>query len=43
MKGFISKPEGSNRWDIQYDLIDQQLSELGANAPEEELFDTVYK
>ncbi len=28
MKGFITKPEGSNRWEIHYDLIESQLEEL---------------
>jgi S-DNA-T family DNA segregation ATPase FtsK/SpoIIIE len=35
MKGFISKPEGSNRWEIHFDLIDGQLAQLqgpGAQA-----------
>ncbi|HOX22756.1 MAG TPA: DNA translocase FtsK, partial [Elusimicrobiales bacterium] len=27
-KGFISKPEGSNRWDIAFDKIEHQLSVL---------------
>lgn len=26
MKGFIHKPEGSNRWEIQFDRIEHQLS-----------------
>ena len=28
MKGFIAKPEGSNRWEIHFDLIEAQLNEL---------------
>ena len=28
MKGFITKPEGSNRWEIHFDLIESQLNEL---------------
>ena len=42
MKGFISKPEGSNRWEIHYDLIEQQLQVL-QNSPAEEEYDSVYK
>lgn len=28
MKGFITKPEGSNRWEIHFDLIESALNEL---------------
>lgn len=42
MKGFISKPEGSNRWEIHYDLIEQQLQAL-QNSPAEEEYESVYK
>ena len=42
MKGFISKPEGSNRWEIHYDLIEQQLQTL-QNSPAEEEYESVYK
>ena len=28
MKGFITKPEGSNRWEIHFDLIESALAEL---------------
>ena len=47
MRGYISKPEGSNRWEIHYDLIDQGIEELenppyekGYEAPE---YESVYK
>jgi len=30
MKGYITKPEGSNRWEIHFDLIEQGLNELKA-------------
>ena len=44
MKGFIIKPEGSNRWEIHFDLIEGQLNELQNSKPqEEESYDTVYK
>ena len=38
MKGFITKPEGSNRWEIHFDLIESALNELKQkqNQPEEE-------
>lgn len=38
MKGFITKPEGSNRWEIHFDLIESALEELKQkqNAPDEE-------
>ncbi len=42
MKGFISKPEGSNRWEIHYDLIEQQIQAL-QNSPAEEEYESVYK
>jgi DNA segregation ATPase FtsK/SpoIIIE, S-DNA-T family len=32
MKGFISKPEGSNRWEIQFDKIEHQLSVLESQS-----------
>ncbi len=46
MKGFITKPEGSNRWEIHYDLIEEQITALQNRetdkykAPE---YETVYK
>ena len=44
MRGFINKPEGTNRWQINFDLIDSQIAELsktlGAAEPK---YDTVYK
>ena len=38
MKGFITKPEGSNRWEIHFDLIESALNELKQkqNEPDEE-------
>ncbi|MBO4706983.1 MAG: DNA translocase FtsK 4TM domain-containing protein [Elusimicrobiaceae bacterium] len=38
MKGFITKPEGSNRWEIHFDLIESALNELKQKQqqPEEE-------
>ncbi len=47
MKGYISKPEGSNRWEIHYELIDAGIDEL-KNPPydhnyKEETYETVYK
>ena len=38
MKGFITKPEGSNRWEIHFDLIESALNELKQkqNEPNEE-------
>jgi S-DNA-T family DNA segregation ATPase FtsK/SpoIIIE len=44
MKGFITKPEGSNRWEMHYDLINQQLAEL-ENTPggDEPRYETIYK
>ena len=35
MKGFITKPEGSNRWEIHYDLIESQLEELKKKQTQE--------
>lgn len=47
MKGFISKPEGSNRWDINYEYIEEQIEELSSLPYEkdykEESYETVYK
>lgn len=48
MKGFITKPEGSNRWEIHYDLIAEQIKalenrELDKYAEEETEYETVYK
>ena len=49
MKGFITKPEGSNRWEIHYDLIDEQIKalenrELDRYAEENDTeYETVYK
>lgn len=48
MKGFISKPEGSNRWEIHFDLIEQQLQTLKEKqgSPEDDGgndYETVYK
>jgi len=44
MKGFISKPEGSNRWEIHFDLIDDKLKELeNVKSEEEPTYDTIYK
>jgi len=47
MRGYISKPEGSNRWEIHYDLIDQAIEELQSLPYEknyqEETYETVYK
>ena len=47
MKGYISKPEGSNRWEIHYEMIDAGIEEL-KNPPydhnyQEETYETVYK
>ena len=36
MKGFITKPEGSNRWEIHYDLIESQLEELKRKQNQED-------
>lgn len=48
MKGFITKPEGSNRWEIHYDLIQEQINalenrELDKYAEEDTEYETVYK
>ncbi len=45
MKGFITKPEGSNRWEIHFELIDQQLDALLKMQQNggEPSYDTVYK
>ena len=47
MRGFITKPEGSNRWEIHYDLIDSGIEEMNSlpyekNYKEPE-YETVYK
>jgi len=47
MRGYITKPEGSNRWEIHYDLIDAAIEELNSlpydkNYKEPE-YDTIYK
>ena len=36
MKGFITKPEGSNRWEIHYDMIESQLEELKRKQNQED-------
>jgi len=36
VKEFIHKPEGSNRWEINFDLIEEFLSKVN-NIPEEEM------
>lgn len=46
MKGFITKPEGSNRWEIHYDLIDAQIQALQnkeTDKYQEPEYETVYK
>ncbi len=47
MKGFITKPEGSNRWEIHYDMIDSAIEELSGPAYDknykEPNYETVYK
>lgn len=47
MRGYISKPEGSNRWEINYDLIDQGIEELSSlpfeKNYEEQEYESVYK
>lgn len=47
MRGYISKPEGSNRWEINYDLIDQGIEELSSlpfeKNYEEPEYESVYK
>ncbi len=47
MRGYITKPEGSNRWEIHYDLIDSAIEELQSlpydkNYKEPE-YETIYK
>ena len=47
MRGFITKPEGSNRWEIHYDLIDSAIEEM-QNPPydknyKEPEYETIYK
>jgi S-DNA-T family DNA segregation ATPase FtsK/SpoIIIE len=46
MKGFISKPAGTNRWEVHFDLIDAYLIEL--QTPQNDVggdaaYETVYK
>ena len=46
MKGFITKPEGSNRWEIHYDLIEEQITALenrDTDKYQEPEYETVYK
>ncbi|MBR3604353.1 MAG: DNA translocase FtsK 4TM domain-containing protein [Elusimicrobiaceae bacterium] len=46
MKGFITKPEGSNRWEIHYDLIEAQIQSLqnkDTDKYQEPEYETVYK
>ena len=48
MKGFITKPEGSNRWEIHYEMIQEQINalenrELDKYAEEDTEYETVYK
>ncbi len=47
MRGFITKPEGSNRWEIHYDLIDAAIEEMSSLPYEknykEPTYETVYK
>lgn len=47
MKGYISKPEGSNRWEIHYEMIDQGIEDLSGlpydKNYQEETYETVYK
>ena len=43
MKGFITKPEGSNRWEIHFDAIDAQIEELQKMQSGQTQYDTVYK
>ncbi len=33
MNGFIHKPEGSNRWEIYFDKIEEHIAKAGANPP----------
>ena len=47
MRGYISKPEGSNRWEIHDELIDQGIEELGGLPYEKDYkepeYETIYK
>ena len=46
MKGFITKPEGSNRWEIHYDMIEEQIRALQnreTDKYQEPEYETVYK
>ncbi len=47
MRGFITKPEGSNRWEIHYDLIDSAIEDMSGPAYEknykEPEYETIYK
>ncbi len=47
MRGFITKPEGSNRWEIHYDLIDSAIEEMSGPAYQKDYkepeYETVYK
>ena len=47
MRGFITKPEGSNRWEIHYDLIDSAIEEMSGLSYEKDYkepeYETVYK
>ena len=47
MRGFITKPEGSNRWEIHYDLIDAAMEEMQSLPYEknyqEPTYETIYK
>ena len=44
MRGFINKPEGSNRWQINFDLIDENIEQLSKMLnPSETKYDTIYK
>ncbi|MBP5616645.1 MAG: DNA translocase FtsK 4TM domain-containing protein [Elusimicrobiaceae bacterium] len=47
MRGFITKPEGSNRWEIHYDLIDSAIEEMKQPPYEKDYkepeYETVYK
>ena len=47
MRGFITKPEGSNRWEIHYDLIDGAIDDMSGPAYQKDYkepeYETVYK
>ncbi len=47
MRGFITKPEGSNRWEIHYDLIDSAMEEMNSLPYQKDYkepeYETVYK